>query len=111
MYFNTEQQIASAMTASASFTTDFTFRNFDNGAVQVVWAGVDTNVGTFRLQCSVNGTDFSNLTTIATTMTTASSSQVFNITDAGYDVIRCVYAAVSNTVGTVDVFINRKSRR
>lgn len=112
IYINTVSQVVSAAPAAASFTTDIPVINFDNGAVQVVWSGVNGTASTFRLMGSANnGVDFSNLTASATTLNTTASSQLFAITDEGYTTIRCVYVAATSTVGSIDVWVNKKSRK
>ncbi len=111
MYFNTVSQVVSAAGAATSFTTDITINNFDNGSVQVVWAGIDGVASTFKLQGSINGTDFSDVSAGATTMNTAASSVLYDITHAGYQWLRCVYVAATSTTGTINVWVEKKSNR
>ena len=103
--------VVSAATASTSFTTDVTGQNFDNGAFQVIWTSYVGASASVRLQASIDGSNFSNLTVNPTTLSTGSSSILYNITDAGYPVYRVLYDAGTTTAGTLDVWVSRKSRR
>lgn len=111
-YQNTFQQIVSGATASVSFTTTVDVQNHDIGAFQVVWNSLSHNTATFRLQATIAGDPhFSNLTTNPTTMTSGTSSQLYDLTNAGYRTVICEYKANGTTTGTIDCWIVRKSRR
>lgn len=86
--------------------------NHDIGACQVVWNSLSHNTATFRLRATIAGDPhFSNLTTNPTTMTSGTSSQLYDFTNKGYRAYEAVYAANGTTSGTIDVWLCRKSRR
>lgn len=111
MYFNVRQTLVSGYDASVSFTTAFQFQNFDCGAVQIVWTGLDGTTGTARLRASIDESNWDSLTTDPITMLQSAGNQIYNITDGGYEKVQVVYAANGNSTGTIDVVINQKSRR
>lgn len=111
-YQNTFLQIVSAATASVSFTTTVDVQNHDIGSFQVVWNSLSHNTAEFRLKATIAGDPhFSNLTTNPTTMTSGTSSQLYDMWNTGYRTVLCEYKANGTTSGTIDVWVTRKSRR
>lgn len=101
--------IVQSLTAGASYTTSFEVLNYNQCAVQLVWSGLDSAVGTFRLKASNDGTNWENLTTFPYTMISASDNHLFNMYQIGYGYMQVAYGAVSNTTGTLALKITRKS--
>lgn len=107
-YLNQREKIVSGATMSASFTTDIVYRNYGYGALQVVWSSSNGGNASFRLQASVDGTNFNDITSSAITILSGSSNQVYRLRQIGEEVIRCVYSMVSNTGGSIDIWHVRK---
>lgn len=112
-YQNTRVTLANGYDAAVSFTTQLEWTNHDSGAIQVIWSGLNATNGTVRLRATVDGSSWDNLTTDPKTLTVSSGNQIFNFTggDIGFENVQIVYAAGSNTVGTVTALANRKSLR
>lgn len=109
-YFNTRTTMVAGWDASVSFTTTIDVNNFDNGAIEIVWSSLNAANGTVVLKGSISGSNYDTLSDVRT-MVTASAFQLYGILEAGFEKIQVVYAAASNTAGTIDVYANRKSRR
>ncbi len=73
-------------------------------AIQAVYTG--SPVGTLKLQGSIGGTSWSDISGSSTAITT-SGDVLYNITDIGYRYIRAVYTKTSGT-GSLTVEINAK---
>lgn len=111
MYFNVRYQIASAAAAATSFTTSVVMQNADMASVQVSWSGHNAGGATFHLAGSIDEVNYSSLTSSVITLTSGSSSQLYNIFDIGYTSLKAVYVASAATTGTVDVWVSTKGRR
>jgi hypothetical protein len=108
-YLNERTQLVSAATASASFTTDIAWRNYGYGSFQVVWSSLNASNSTFKLQSSLDGLNFNDITSSTVTLSSGSSSQVYRLRDIGEEIIRCRYDKGSSaTVGTIDLWMIRK---
>jgi len=110
-YFNVLETLASSVDATASFTTGINIHNHDNAAFQVVWTGVDADTATIRMQGSNDNSNYENLTTNPTTMTSAADNHIFNVTDAAYHYLRLYYDDQSTSGGTITSVIALKKNR
>lgn len=104
-------QWVNTITAAATMTSSVAMINFDCGSVQVIWDGFDDNDATFKLRATNKTGSGNDLEGAIVTMLSANTSQVFNITDAGYSELLCEYQPGSVTTGTIEVVICRKSRK
>ena len=100
--------VVQSVAAGATYTTSFEVLNYNQCAVQVVWSGLDTAVGTVRLKASNDGTNWENLTTFPYTMASATDNHIYNMYSIGYAFMQVVYNAVSNTTGTIAIKTVRK---
>lgn len=108
-YLNTRDQIVTAATASASFTTDVVYRNFGYGSFQIVWSNLNGANSTFKLQSSLDGQNYNDITSSTITLSSGSSSQVYRVIQIGEEIIRCRYDTGSSvTVGTIDLWTVKK---
>lgn len=115
MYLNYSSQVVSAASAGKTFVVDTTIQNYDNCAFQFAWTGVTGTAGFVQLYGSIDGSNFSTFP-VATgnnpaTLTTSTSSYLFNISDASYNWVRTEYQPGGNATGTVNLFTTRKSRK
>ena len=104
------QPWVNSVSAAASFVTAAPVLMDGSAAIEIVYSGVDGVDGWLRLQGSNSGdqTKAKDLTLAATTMTTAASSILFNVSQIGYGYIHLVYDAGSNTTGTITARLTRK---
>jgi hypothetical protein len=96
--------------AASSFTTMVPVLNDYSASVQVVYKGLDAVDGCIRLKGSNDEVvaNAQNLTDDPSTMTTATSSILFNIDRMGFGYLLAEYDAGSNSTGTVSLFLVRK---
>lgn len=108
----TIEKIVSQATANSAMTAIIAWQNYDNGAIQANFASLSASNGTIRLAASLDGSNWENLTTNASTMAAGASTKIFNVTDAGYGYVRVTWAAGSNgSGGRIDVYASRKARQ
>jgi hypothetical protein len=107
-YQTTTRQIVSGVSASASFTTDVVWGNHLYGAFQVSWASHNLGNAYAKLQTTVDGTNYQDISGTVQTFTSGSSSIVYRLTDIGEPTVRFVYDAGTNTAGTVSVWLTQK---
>lgn len=76
-------------------------------AVQVLWSGGGTPVGTLDLQASNDGTNFSSVISSPPAVSGNSGSLIINVEKHAYGYIRVVYTRTSGTA-TMNVQVNAK---
>lgn len=110
-----KQTLAQSITASASFTTFIPVLNYQLGSIQVVYSGMDTDVGVINIRGSNDqnpvaaSKTWSQLNDTAVTLTSACDNKLFDITDIGYEYLQLQYKAVSNTTGQLSIYSTLKS--
>jgi hypothetical protein len=101
----TSTVLLSTVTAGTSATSSSVFfLPFSLMGAAAVWSGLDSTNGTLQFEGSIDNTTWFNIGS-AFTLSTASGSQGFNISQATdtYQDLRVVYTHGSNTVGTITV--------
>ena len=107
-----EQKWVNSAAAGTSFTTSIQVLADYCGSVHCVCSGLDAADGWFRVKGdnSNDASNAENLTTDASTMTTASTGVLFNIDQIGYRYLVLEWDAESNTKGAINVYLTRKQR-
>lgn len=103
--------IAESYSAAASFTTALAYHNWDSGAFQVIWSGVNSDTGTVKLRGSQDKTNWTDLDSDVVTMVVSSGNQLWNLWHVGYQYVQAYYAAGSNTGGSITIYATAKSRQ
>lgn len=90
--------LATTVTSSA-----LDLRDVASGAFQLAWTGASATDATFKLQYSVNGSDWEDVTSGSQTISAAAGAKIFRIDIANVPLWRYVFTKVSETTGTYSV--------
>lgn len=108
-----EFTLASSMTASASFTTQFAMLNYPAAGIHVVYGGMSSETGTITVRVSNDpvartapaSAKWSSLVPSVTTLVSSCDNRFFNITAVRGAFIQLIYAANSNTTGSIAAYV------
>ncbi len=91
--------LATAVTASTSLDV----RDTASGSVQLTWTGATANDGSFKLQESLNGTSWADVTSGSQTTSGGAGTKVFHLDVVNVPFYRYVYSKGTETTGTYGV--------
>ena len=98
--------------ADTSFVASAAVLMDEAASVEVIYADLDAADAYVKLQGGNSGdyTRARDLRDYVTTMTTANSSILFNVSDVSFNYIYLVYDAGSNSKGTITAHLSRKQK-
>lgn len=103
--------------AATSFTAQFATLNHQLGSIHVIYSSMSTETGTIQVRgtndvtarTSPSTAKWSSLTPTVTTLVSSCDNRLFNIPNIGYSFMQLIYAANSNTSGTINAYVVLKS--
>jgi len=98
--------------AATSFVASTAVLMDEAAGVEIIYSGLDAADAYVKLQGgnSADITRARDLTDFVTTMTTANSSILFNVSKIGFNYMYLVYDAGTNSKGTITAHLSRKQK-
>lgn len=94
--------IPAATPANANYTTDFiNVLSYSMAAVQFIGASLDTNDGVIKLQDSLDGSNWNDISGMSLTITAGASVNMLRVPNLTGAYLRAVWTKGTNTTGTV----------
>lgn len=108
-----EFTLVPSMSAAASFTAEFASLNYELAGVHVVYSGMSTETGTITVRVSNDpvartapaSAKWSMLNPAVTTLVSSCDNRFFRITDIRAAHLQLIYAANSNTTGSIAAYV------
>ena len=106
-----ESSIASAVSMSSDFlSSNIDVTGLKSGSLEARWSGADQDDGTFVVECSNDGTNFSQYGESGTSLGgDLTDTQIWNILEFTTRFIRLRYTANSVTTGTFSVHFSGRT--